>query len=107
MKKAAFKRATVMTLSVAVLFGIIQAPARAYDVARLPRAGYSLSTTAAIDQANNLWVWDLNIYDGSEFSASPEKVLTDVVSYSRGGGGTCGAINSDGSLWMWGNNRSG
>ena len=50
-----------MTLSVAVLFGIIQAPARAYDVARLPRAGYSLSTTAAIDQANNLWVWDLNI----------------------------------------------
>ena len=61
MKKAAFERITVMALSVAVLFGIIQVPAQAYDVAQFPGDGYSLSTTAAIDQANNLWVWDLNI----------------------------------------------
>ena len=87
---------------------------------------YSVSvgfhTTYALKQDGSLWVWgnngtgQLGFEGGNDSDAThayyvpiqtvPYKLMDDVAAVSCGTGHT-GAIKTDGSLWMWGNNFSG
>ena len=75
--------------------------------------------TAAIKTDGSLWTWGRDYFgalgsggvgdSGSgpfKYRCTPTKVLDDVVAVSCGAAHTA-AIQSDGSLWMWGNNSHG
>lgn len=69
--------------------------------------------TMALKKDESLWGWGNNSYgelgDGTTVSKNtPVKIMNDVVSYDLtwkiGAGSYSGAIKTDGSLWMWGDN---
>ncbi len=72
------------------------------------------SVTAAIQTDGTLWMWGYNangqLGNGQtgvqSMELSPVKVMDNVASVSVGGSCTA-AVRTDGSLWMWGGNRSG
>jgi alpha-tubulin suppressor-like RCC1 family protein len=73
------------------------------------------SNTAAIKTDCTLWTWGGNSYgqlgDNSRNSASsPIQTISGGANWktvSISSGGYTGAIKTDGTLWMWGNNTNG
>ena len=122
----------ILTLS--VLFVALAVPASAANATYTGQTNTisaGSSHTAVIDENGDLWVWGSNwqgqignggqgdvtisepFGDGNpehiityKLQTTPVKVLSDVVSVSCGYDFTA-AIRSDGSLWMWGDNRLG
>jgi len=96
--------------------GVVLEPVRIFDDMGSSWKQVSVDAfhAAAIKTDGTLWAWGLNYYgeigDGTtEYRSSPVQTITGGSNWSQVACGRWGtaAIKTDGTLWAWGNNRSG